>query len=93
MLTGEKIWVKWIAALDYQLGMILGVSDGPLLYVIREPEFPSADATYAAFEEECIAKCPLTVAKFEQDSKTVHQIVVSYTTGDHGFGGREIHCS
>lgn len=83
MLTGEKAWTKWISALENQLGMILGVKDVPLLYVIRELETPEANATFSTFEEECIARCPLTGPAFEQDAKTVHQIVVSYTTGEN----------
>lgn len=83
MLTGEKIWVKWIAALENQLGMILGVTGVPLIYVIREHEVPEEGMEYGNFEEECIAKCPLVGPAFEQDSKTVHQIVVSYTTGEN----------
>lgn len=83
MLTGEKVWTKWIPALENQLGMLLGVLDVPLLYVIRELEVPEPGTTFASFEEECIAKCPLEGPAFEQDAKTVHQMIVSYTTGEN----------
>lgn len=82
-LTSEREWDKWESKFENQLSIMHGVRGVPLLYVIREDEEPSAEATFETFIEESIAKCPLEGPKFEADSKTVHQMVVSNTTGEN----------
>ena len=82
-LTGEQVWDKWEQLLVNMLSILIGVQGVPLLYVIREVEDPPEDAVYDNFTEMCIARCPLTGPKFEADARKVHQIIVSYCTGEN----------
>jgi hypothetical protein len=81
-LTSEKDWENWEVQFENQLSILIGSRGVSLLYVIREEEEPEPNAEYENFEQECIARCPLVGPKFESDSKTVHQLIVSYTTGE-----------
>ena len=82
-LKSEKDWDKWEPAFENQLSVLPGVSGVPLLYVIREEESPDQEATYATFQEHTIAACALEGPRFEADSRQVHQLVQSYTTGEN----------
>ena len=53
----------------------------PLSYVIREKETPDPDGPHANFTEKCIACAPLNGVSYEADCSTVHQSLVSFTTG------------
>lgn len=83
MLTGENVWEKWEAKLNNMLSIQTGIFGVPLAYVIREKVNPDPGTTYDTFMEECIAKAPLQGPKFEADARKVHQIIVSYTTGEN----------
>ena len=83
MLTGESIWDKWEAKLTNYLSILYGANGVPLAYIIRELEEPADDAEYENFTEESIARCPLEGPRFESDTRRVHQIISSFTTGEN----------
>ena len=57
------------------------MDDVPLLYVISEKDAPDIGATFTSFVEKTVAFAPLNGTFFEADSDTVHQVIVSFTTG------------
>ena len=81
-LTGETMWEKWETKLTNMLSIQVGVFGVPLAYVIRESDVPDPDASFDTFVEKCIANCPLEGPKYEADARMVHQIIMSYTTGE-----------
>ena len=64
-----------------QLSILHGISGVPLSYVVREESEDDSETEYETFEEQCIARCPLSGPNFEADAKQVHQLIVSATTG------------
>ena len=53
----------------------------PLSYVIRSNKLPIRSNSYCDFTEECITCAPLSGVAYEADRSTVHQSLVSFTTG------------
>ena len=82
-LTSEKDFEKWHSLVHNLLSVLYGVGGVPLSYVIRAVENADPDMDYSNFEEECVARCPLVGPKYEADARKVHQLIASYTTGEH----------
>ena len=61
--------------------MILGMNGTPLSYVICGNDAPDTTSVYSNFNEQCVERAPLTGVCYEDDSSTVHQSIVSFTTG------------
>ena len=83
-LKTEKQFIDFETALENHLSILRGSLGVPLSYVIRDESDPEddGDVTYATFDEECVAKCPLQGPHFEADARQVHQIITSFTTGE-----------
>ena len=83
-LVSETKWNDWEPAFENYLSNIMGFNGVPLSYVIREnplvDRVPLAGA-HADFVEETIACTPLNGVAFEADRSTVHQYIISFTTG------------
>ena len=83
-LVSETKWNEWEPAFENYLSNIMGFNGVPLSYVIRDnPLVDRApkEGAHADFVEETIACTPLTGVAFEADRSTVHQYIVSFTTG------------
>ena len=81
-LKDEKNWEDWLTGLQTTLTLIRGVTDVPLLYVIRDNEFPTPGEVYHTFDEECIAKSPLSGSAFDADAQSVHLIIKTLVLGE-----------
>ena len=57
---------------------ILGVTEVPLSYVLRENEQPAFTGTFESFNERAIACSPLSGPSFQADSRKVHQLLKSF---------------
>ncbi len=66
-----------------QLSILHRVLEVPLVYVIRDDGSFEEKFVFETFTKECIAKCPLSGLFFESDTRTVHQFIESYTTGEN----------
>ena len=80
-LKSEKQWNEWITALVNYLSTMVGQDGVPLSCVIREEADPDPDAVCDDFTQECIACAPLEGNAFDADKISVHQSIVSFTTG------------
>lgn len=80
-LKSELIWTEWQPKFVNYLSTILGVGGVPLSYVIRDNEDPDRAEFFANFNEQCIAQAPLDGVIYEADRSSVHQHLVSFTTG------------
>ena len=82
-LESESKWHEWENKFENYLSTLLGVDKVPLSYVIRENDAPptAGTVTYTSFMDETIACAPLTGTFYEADSNTVHQAILSFTTG------------
>ena len=80
----EKEWIDLEENFNNYLSVFIGVNGVPLSYVIRGNEAPPAAGTraYADFMDETIYCAPLTGTYYDADKQTVHQILVSFTTGN-----------
>ena len=83
-LKSEKEWMDWEAKFTNYLSVLIGVNGVPLNYVIRENEAPPAAGSkvYANFMDETIYCAPLSGTYYDADKQTVHQAIVSFTTGN-----------
>ena len=81
-LTSDKVWPKWIMQFTNLLSIIPGVTGVPLSYVIRENANPMFDDN-ANFTTNCVNCAPLAGTRFQADDKAVHQLVLSFVTGEH----------
>jgi hypothetical protein len=81
-LKDEKVWEDWLTGLQTTLTLIRGVTDVPLLYVIRENETPTTGETYYTYDKECIAKSPLSGPAFDADAQSVHLIIKTLVVGE-----------
>lgn len=81
-LKSELKWIQWETKFNNYLTTIPGVDGVPLSYVIREKEQPDAGTTFTSFVEKTVASAPLKGTFYEADSDTVHQAIVSFTTGE-----------
>ena len=77
----ENKWLNWEPKFRNYLYKILGMNRTPLSYVIRENDAPNSMADYFNFNEQFVACVPLTDAYYEAGSSTVHQSIISFTTG------------
>lgn len=82
-LKDEKNWEDWLTALQTTLTLIRGVTDVPLLYVIRDKEVPTTGEVYNTFDEECIAKSPLSGPAFDADAQTVHLLIRTLVSSEN----------
>ena len=80
-LKSEKQWIEWETKFHNFLSCLIGVAGVPLSYVTREKEQPDNGSTYDTFIEETIACAPLSGTFYDADKATVHQHVLSFTTG------------
>jgi len=80
-LMSENKWTDWEPKFANYLSTIIGMDGFPLSYVIRDNDAPDRTGPYANFTEECIACAPLAGVGYEADRSTVHQSLVSFTTG------------
>ena len=53
----------------------------PLSYIIRDNDNPDVSALFDNYNEQCIGCAPLHGVSYEADISTVHQSIVSFTTG------------
>lgn len=81
-LKSEAKWLQWETKFVNYLTTIPGVDGVPLSYVIREKETPDTGSTFTSFVEKTVASAPLKGTFYEADSDTVHQAIVSFTTGE-----------
>ena len=81
-LKDGRKWDQWYPALENMLGLLIGVMEVPLLYIIRTKETPDEGIVYDTFVEGCIARAPLAGAAFEADARQVHQLVQSLVQGE-----------
>ena len=82
-LKDEKIWEDWLTGLQTTLTLMRGVTDVPLIYVIRDDETPVPGMTYESFDEECIAKSPLSGPAFDADARSVHLVIKPLVVGEN----------
>ena len=80
-LKSEKQWIEWETKFHNFLLCLIGVAGVPLSYVTRKKEQPDNGSTYDTFIEETIACAPLSGTFYDADKATVHQHVLSFTTG------------
>ena len=80
-LKSEVEFHEWEPKLLNYLSTILGVAGIPLSYVPRDNEAPDRIGPFADFIEQTIAQAPLNGTNFDADRSTVHQIILSFTTG------------
>jgi len=80
-LVSENKWTDWEPKFANYLSTILGINGIPLSYVIRENDGPDITGPHANFSEECVARAPLSGVAYEADRSTVHQALVTFTTG------------
>ena len=82
LLKFEQEWIDWEAKFaNYCLGLV-GVNRVPLSYVIRENDNPPIDGRqYASFVNETVYCDPLAGSYFEANKQTVHQLLLSFATG------------
>ena len=81
-LVSESTWPEWEPKFENYLAVIMGMNGVPLSYVIRENNLPDRVGPHADFVEETIACTPLNGVAFEADRSTVHQYLVSFTSGE-----------
>jgi hypothetical protein len=81
-LKDESKWDQWEGALIIMLGILQGVNNVPLSYVIREEEHEDG-MVYETFIDQCIARASLTGPHFDADSRQVHQLLQSLTNGEN----------
>ena len=81
MLENERAWKTWEEKFLNYLRCHIGVNGVPLSYVIRENDNPDHATNYADFVNQTIACAPLNGDYFTADSRTVFQLIVSFTTG------------
>lgn len=82
-LKDEKIWEDWLTGLHTTLTLMRGVTDVPLSYVIRRDVTPKEGEVYESFDEECIAKAPLTGPAFDADARSVHLVIKPLVVGEN----------
>ena len=81
-LKSEKDWVDWESKYINYLSTLTGVNGVPLSYVVREnDEAPTDDRTYSNFMEKTIYCASLNGTIYDADKDTVHQAILSFTTG------------
>ena len=80
-LKAELGCTEWQPKFVNYLSTILGVGGVPLSYVIRDNEEPDKDSTFDNFNEKFISQSPLSGVIYESDRSSVHQHLVSFTTG------------
>ena len=80
-LKSEAEFHEWEPKLLNYLSTILGVAEIPLSYIPRENEASDRDSPFADFVERIISQAPLIGTHFDADRRTVHQIILSFTTG------------
>ena len=81
-LKSEKDWVDWESKFVNYLSTLTGVNGVPLSYIVRENELPPTDGrVYSNFMEETVYCAPLNGTIFDADKNTVHQAILSFTTG------------
>jgi hypothetical protein len=81
-LKDEGKWDKWEGGLIIMLGILQGVNDVPLSYVIREEEHKDGDV-YDNFVDKSIARAKLEGPEFDADARLVHQLLQSLTIGEN----------
>ena len=82
-LVSEDDWISWETKFVNYLSTIPGVDGVPLSYVIRVSLNPDVNTVFTSFVEETVAKAPLSGTYFDADRDTVHQALVSFTTGEN----------
>ena len=80
-LKSEQVWSEWLPKFTNYLSTILGIDGVPLSYVIRDNEEPDRVGPFANFNEQCISQAPLSGVAYEADRSSVHQHLISFTTG------------
>lgn len=80
-LKGEADFHKFLPKLENYLSSLIGVNGVPLVYVIRAVENPDPNEQYNTYQERCIARAPLQGTRFEDDARTVHQVIADLTQG------------
>ena len=75
-------YVKWERGLENKLSSISGIRGVPIYYVTRVKDLADAEELLdKLFIMKTVLLAPLIGNSFETDSREVHQIVVSSTTG------------
>ena len=80
-LVSENKWTEWEPKFSNYLSTLMGMNGIPLSYVIRDNDAPDRIGPHTSFTEECISCAPLTGVAYESDRSSVHQSLVSFTTG------------
>ena len=74
-LKNRNQWERWSTELKSTLDGIIGMVGIPLSYVIRENHAPNING-HTDWDQLANAATPLTGAKYTQDSRMVHQIIL-----------------
>lgn len=77
----SETWSEYEPTLVKYLGVMLGVLDIPLTYVIREVDYPAEaldEENCINFYDETIARAPLHGRFFQTDAETVHYIIRNF---------------
>jgi hypothetical protein len=81
-LKDESKFKQWETTLLVMLGILRGVNEVPLSYVVREVEHEEG-TVYSTFLDECIARAKLDGDAFDDDTRRVHELLQSLTIGEH----------
>ena len=68
-------FLDWEDQLFSTLTLRYGAKGIPISYVIRENDEPERAGTFPNFNEECIARTPLSGPAFDQDNQDVHFLI------------------
>ena len=80
-LISELKQSDWEPKFENFLSTIQGFNGVPLSYILRPNDLPDRVGPHADFVDETIACTPLTGVSFEADRSTIHQYIVSFTSG------------
>lgn len=67
------MWDNWLTGLQTVLTLMRGVTDIPLIFVVRKDDKADPGDYFESFDEECIAKAPL----LDQPSKLMPECAPS----------------
>jgi hypothetical protein len=78
----ERVWEDWLTGLHTTLTLMQGVTDVPL--IVHDKEIPTpGEQYYNSFDEECVAKAPLSGPAFNADAQSVHLIIKPLVVGEN----------
>ena len=82
--VNDKDWDTLSKAMKAYLGAMIGIEGIPIVYVIRDEKPEPDDTIYESFVDHAIVRAPMSGTTFTNDTRTVHFIMASLTTGGPG---------